>query len=126
MPSIHESSPPGARPHIVRPGMRPLSTVPDLLPVFNLPEWYRGALCAQTDVELFYPERGDSARPAKSVCAKCPVKKECLDDALARGERFGIWGGLSDRERRKLENRAPDPIKSERMKKAWAIKKAAQ
>lgn len=126
MSSIHESPPPGARPHLVRPGMRPLSTVPDLLPVFNLPEWTKSALCAQVDPEIFHPEKGGSTRAAKAVCGKCPVRGECLNHALENCERFGIWGGKSERERRKLENHTVDPIKSERMKKAWAIKKAAQ
>lgn len=64
--------------------------------------WAVDALCAQTDPEAFFPDKGGSTREAKAVCATCTVAAECLDYALANGERFGIWGGLSERERRKL------------------------
>lgn len=62
--------------------------------------WRAGALCAQVDGDLFFPEKGESALPAKRVCAGCPVRAECLAEALARPERFGVWGGLSEPERR--------------------------
>lgn len=64
--------------------------------------WAVDALCAQTDPEAFFPDRGGSTREAKSICASCTVAAECLDYALANEERFGIWGGLSERERRRL------------------------
>jgi WhiB family redox-sensing transcriptional regulator len=71
---------------------------------FEIPEWMDRALCAQTDPEAFYPDpdKGGSTREAKSVCARCTVSAECLDHALNHDERHGIWGGLSDRERRRL------------------------
>jgi WhiB family transcriptional regulator, redox-sensing transcriptional regulator len=68
--------------------------------------WQEQALCAQTDPEAFFPEKGGSTREAKRVCLSCEVKAECLEYALAHDERFGIWGGLSERERRKLKKRA--------------------
>ena len=68
--------------------------------------WQAAALCAQTDPEAFFPEKGGSTREAKSVCKVCEVKQECLEYALAHDERYGIWGGLSERERRKLKRRA--------------------
>lgn len=68
--------------------------------------WQERALCAQTDPEAFFPEKGGSTREAKKVCVGCEVKAECLEYALANDERFGIWGGLSERERRKLKKRA--------------------
>jgi WhiB family redox-sensing transcriptional regulator len=68
--------------------------------------WQERALCAQTDPEAFFPEKGGSTREAKKVCTSCEVRSECLDYALANDERFGIWGGLSERERRKLKRRA--------------------
>ena len=68
--------------------------------------WQERALCAQTDPESFFPEKGGSTREAKRVCTTCDVKSECLEYALAHDERFGIWGGLSERERRKLKKRA--------------------
>lgn len=63
-------------------------------------------LCAQTDPDAFFPEKGGSTREAKKVCLSCDVRSECLEYALAHEERFGIWGGLSERERRKLKKRA--------------------
>jgi len=68
--------------------------------------WQERSLCAQTDPEAFFPEKGGSTREAKKVCASCDVRSECLDYALENDERFGIWGGLSERERRKLKRRA--------------------
>ena len=68
--------------------------------------WQERALCAQTDPESFFPEKGGSTREAKRICISCDVKDDCLEYALANDERFGIWGGLSERERRKLRKRA--------------------
>ncbi|MDQ1608941.1 MAG: WhiB family transcriptional regulator, redox-sensing transcriptional regulator [Microbacteriaceae bacterium] len=68
--------------------------------------WQSDSLCAQTDPEAFFPEKGGSTRDAKKICATCEVKAQCLEYALANDERFGIWGGLSERERRKLRKRA--------------------
>ena len=68
--------------------------------------WQERALCAQTDPESFFPEKGGSTREAKRVCLSCEVRSECLDYALSNDERFGIWGGLSERERRRLKKRA--------------------
>jgi WhiB family redox-sensing transcriptional regulator len=68
--------------------------------------WQDRGLCAQTDPEAFFPEKGGSTREAKKVCLTCDVRQECLEYALANDERFGIWGGLSERERRKLKKRA--------------------
>lgn len=83
--------------------------LPTLLPAEQVEgelAWQVDALCAQTDPEAFFPEKGGSTRDAKKVCAACTVKQECLDYALSNDERFGIWGGLSERERRKLKKRA--------------------
>jgi WhiB family redox-sensing transcriptional regulator len=66
--------------------------------------WQERALCAQTDPEAFFPEKGGSTREAKRVCESCEVRTECLEYALAHDERFGIWGGFSERERRKLKH----------------------
>jgi WhiB family redox-sensing transcriptional regulator len=66
-------------------------------------QWQERALCAQTDPEAFFPEKGGSTREAKRICLGCDVKDACLDYALANDERFGIWGGLSERERRRLK-----------------------
>jgi WhiB family redox-sensing transcriptional regulator len=66
-------------------------------------QWQERALCAQTDPEAFFPEKGGSTREAKRICLGCEVRDACLDYALAHDERFGIWGGLSERERRRLK-----------------------
>jgi WhiB family redox-sensing transcriptional regulator len=65
--------------------------------------WQDRALCAQADPEAFFPEKGGSTREAKKVCRACDVRTECLEYALEHDERFGVWGGLSERERRKLK-----------------------
>ncbi|WP_414974105.1 WhiB family transcriptional regulator [Gordonia sp. (in: high G+C Gram-positive bacteria)] len=66
-------------------------------------QWQDRALCAQTDPEAFFPEKGGSTREAKRICHGCEVKAECLEYALGNDERFGIWGGMSERERRRLK-----------------------
>lgn len=68
--------------------------------------WQADALCAQTDPEAFFPEKGGSTREAKKICQQCEVSAQCLEYALQNDERFGIWGGLSERERRRLKRRA--------------------
>ena len=77
----------------------------ELTQLFGLPEesgWQERALCAQTDPEAFFPEKGGSTREAKRICLRCDVQDACLEYALAHQERFGIWGGFSERERRPL------------------------
>jgi WhiB family transcriptional regulator, redox-sensing transcriptional regulator len=64
--------------------------------------WKRDALRLEhTEVE-FFPGRGESCRPAQAICARCLVQRECRDFAVANGEKHGIWGGLGERERRRL------------------------
>lgn len=64
--------------------------------------WHAQANCLGVDPDLFFPERGASTKEAKAVCRGCVVREECLEHALAVGERHGIWGGLSERERRRI------------------------
>lgn len=66
------------------------------------PAWHASALCAQTDPDIWFPEKGGQVHRAKSVCAACPVRRPCLDAALTNRERHGVWGGLSEKERRQL------------------------
>jgi WhiB family transcriptional regulator, redox-sensing transcriptional regulator len=82
------------------PGLRRATSDDDAL------AWQADSLCAQTDPEAFFPEKGGSTRDAKKICASCEVRSSCLEYALENDERFGIWGGLSERERRKLRKRA--------------------
>ncbi|MFL3869196.1 WhiB family transcriptional regulator [Streptomyces griseobrunneus] len=66
--------------------------------------WWDSALCAQTDPEAYYPEVGGSARDAKRTCLACPVTTECRDYAVTTGQRWGVWGWLTQKELRRLIN----------------------
>jgi WhiB family redox-sensing transcriptional regulator len=70
------------------------------------PQWSEGAVCAQTDPEVFYPDKGGSTTAAKRICRGCPVMAECLQYAVDNRETFGVWGGLSPRERQALRGAA--------------------
>ena len=67
--------------------------------------WRYRAACRGADLDLFFPGRGESAEPARRVCARCPVREPCLDYALRHGITHGIWGGLAERDRRALRSR---------------------
>ncbi len=62
--------------------------------------WWERAACKGIDIKVFYPQRGNPAKKAKRICATCPVLNTCRAYALMAGERVGIWGGLSEKERR--------------------------
>ncbi len=64
--------------------------------------WQDLANCRGADPDLFFPERGASTRTAKGICRECSVRNECLEFAIVSSEKFGIWGGMSERERRKI------------------------
>ena len=66
--------------------------------------WRELGLCRGLDPEIFYPPEDDdiAAEPAKEICAACPVREACLEHAIARREKIGVWGGLTERERRRL------------------------
>jgi WhiB family redox-sensing transcriptional regulator len=68
--------------------------------------WRDRSLCNQVDPEMWFPDKGGSTKEAKKVCQGCEVRTECLQYALDHDERFGIWGGLSEPERRKLKRGA--------------------
>lgn len=70
--------------------------------LFEPADWAQRAACRGIDPDLFFPERGQDTEPAKTVCRTCPVIDACLDHALRNGERVGVWGGTSERERRKM------------------------
>ena len=93
---------PITRPHLSLVAEAPVAFEPEPLPA-TTDQWQDRALCAQTDPEAFFPEKGGSTREAKKICLGCDVRKECREYALAHDERFGIWGGLSERERRRLK-----------------------
>ena len=64
--------------------------------------WQDEANCLGVDPDLFFTERGASRREAKEVCRGCVVREQCREFALTNGEKFGIWGGMSERERRRI------------------------
>ncbi|MFJ8923911.1 WhiB family transcriptional regulator [Streptomyces sp. NPDC102415] len=64
--------------------------------------WREDALCRQTDPALFHPEPGGTTTPAKRTCMACTVRRECLDYAIDTGQHWGIWGGVSQNELRRL------------------------
>ena len=75
-------------------------------------EWMGEAICASVDPEAWFPPKGASTREAKAICRGqggrpgCPVRLKCLEYALANDDRFGVWGGMSERERRNLKRRS--------------------
>ena len=83
---------------------------PNLPPVVSIeldrPAWQARAACFGADPTIFFPERGEPTTLAKEMCRSCPVRDECLAHAMAHNEKFGIWGGTSERERRRMRARA--------------------
>ena len=82
---------------------------PDVLNTTTSLEWMTGGVCAQVDPELWFPEKGGSTRQAKALCTGCPVQVQCLAYALTHDERFGVWGGASERDRRRMKRTATRP-----------------
>jgi len=76
--------------------------------------WRYRAACRGADLEVFFPGRGESADPARRICAECPVREPCLDYALSHSIVHGIWGGLSERDRRPLRSRNTGAVRRER------------
>jgi WhiB family transcriptional regulator, redox-sensing transcriptional regulator len=102
----HTNTGPASKGFPARPQLSLVPERPELdaiAPATPDDQWQERALCAQTDPEAFFPEKGGSTREAKRICLGCEVRDACLDYALAHDERFGIWGGLSERERRRLK-----------------------
>lgn len=73
-----------------------------MINISNTEKWTEQARCREVDSELFFPDRGSSTRQAKSVCANCEVKAECLAYAMLHRIGPGVWGGTSDFDRRKM------------------------
>jgi WhiB family redox-sensing transcriptional regulator len=65
--------------------------------------WYEQAACRDADPDIFFPERGESLAPAKAICFTCPVWDDCYQTGLR--QKFGVWAGTSERERRRLRRR---------------------
>lgn len=73
----------------------------------GIPTWTIAASCTQVPGDMWFPENGvdQSVSEVKGMCWECPVRPQCLEYALANGEQFGIWGGLTVKERRELRRR---------------------
>ncbi|HLI54092.1 MAG TPA: WhiB family transcriptional regulator [Acidimicrobiales bacterium] len=69
------------------------------------PAWRQRAACRGVDPDIFYPVSDEEAEDAKAICATCPVRQLCLDWALANREKEGVWGGATERERRRILRR---------------------
>ncbi|HVN49842.1 MAG TPA: WhiB family transcriptional regulator [Acidimicrobiales bacterium] len=65
-------------------------------------QWRSKAACQGLDPEIFYPLDDDDAREAKMVCSTCSVRESCLEYALGVREKEGVWGGATERERRRI------------------------
>jgi WhiB family redox-sensing transcriptional regulator len=70
-------------------------------------DWAARAACRVTDPDTLFVQ-GAAQNRAKAVCLGCPVRTECLADALDNNIEFGVWGGMTERERRALLRRRPD------------------
>jgi WhiB family redox-sensing transcriptional regulator len=64
--------------------------------------WRQHSACRGIDPEVFHPASEEDAEEAKAICALCPVRQPCLEYALVNREREGVWGGMTDRERRRI------------------------
>ena len=80
---------------------------PGLFDLLRPQPWMDQALCREVDPDLWFPDKGANAKPAVAICQLCPVAAECLDYALTNRERFGVWGGVTERPRRKLLDTPP-------------------
>ena len=83
-------------------------------PVAAWTGWRYRAACHGADLQVFFPGRGESAEPARQICAACPVRQPCLEFALSHGITHGIWGGLAERDRRGLRSRRTVTARQER------------
>lgn len=93
-------------------------------------EWRDQAACRDYPTSMFFPARGDNAglAAAKAVCARCPVRDDCLEFSIVMGDRVGVWGGVTERTRqRKRIARAREvtPIETrlERQREARRLKR---
>jgi WhiB family transcriptional regulator, redox-sensing transcriptional regulator len=68
----------------------------------TIPAWRQSAACRGVDPDIFYPVSDEEAEEAKAVCRGCTVRETCLEYALAHRERDGVWGGATERERRRI------------------------
>ncbi len=75
------------------------------VPISDERPWLVFSACREADPDLFFPSTREETEQALAICASCPVRPECLEYSLEAGERFGIWGGLTEKKRRKVAGR---------------------
>ncbi|MFD3844787.1 WhiB family transcriptional regulator [Streptomyces microflavus] len=103
------------------PRPRPSHLAPDTLPPPR--HWSVNAACKEEETEIFYPgpsNPGVNSAYAKTFCARCPVRAQCLEEALARREEYGVWGGLDEKERGALFRNARLAAQEQRRKEKEA------
>ena len=81
----------------------------------ELPTWRDAAACLSADPDLFFPPQGGATNgaEAKQICGGCPVQAECLDYAVTTAQKYGIWGGTNERERREIRKQRGLIVKPE-------------
>ncbi|HET9732790.1 MAG TPA: WhiB family transcriptional regulator [Acidimicrobiales bacterium] len=77
------------------------SNFKDVIRQMNL-SWRQRAACRGVDADVFYPVSDEDADVAKAICSECSVREACLEYALMHRERDGVWGGATERERRRI------------------------
>jgi WhiB family redox-sensing transcriptional regulator len=87
---------------MMTPGMG--EELPSLEEIAHRPAWMKRAQCRGEDRSLFFPSLGGNTAKAGAICSSCPVRQECLAYALADPESAGVWGGVTERDRRKLRS----------------------
>ena len=94
---------PGGRNGTVRIDRLPTVDV-DVLPADPSPPdvWQERSACFGIDPDVFFPISEEEAGPALAFCSACTIRSECLSWALKNGERYGVWGGLTEQQRRRL------------------------
>ena len=79
-----------------------------------LDDWRKAAACRDADTSIFFPATDEDAGPARAICAECPVQQACLDFALHTRQDDGVWGGLTETERRRLRRKRQEAARAER------------
>jgi WhiB family redox-sensing transcriptional regulator len=99
-----------------------LAVLAQLVTGADRPGWQWRAACAGADPRLFFPAKGGSTARAKQLCGSCGVRTECLDEALVNHLDYGVWGGLSPRERRAVQ---PPTKQAQRVRRAAEVRRLA-
>ena len=72
------------------------------IPITEERPWVVFSACRDKDPDLFFPDARSDTKEALAICASCPVRVDCLEYAIETDVRFGVWGGLTDKQRRRL------------------------